>query len=60
MSASQIGLLFICLALFFLGISARDYLRCGPKMTPARRTWLRVGVIFAAVGVYLFVFNMGR
>ncbi len=59
MSASHIGLLFIGLAVVFLGLSTRDYLRAGPKMTPARRTWLRIGVIFAIVGVYLFVTNLG-
>jgi hypothetical protein len=38
--------------MIFLVVSVRDYSRKG-KTNPARQTWLRVGFIFAAVGVVL-------
>jgi hypothetical protein len=44
---------FIALALIFLAVSFRDYLQTKGKENPARQTWLRVGFIFAAVGVVL-------
>jgi hypothetical protein len=54
-TGAQIGLLFIALALLFSGLSFRDYLWTGGNTTPARRAWLRIAMIFAIVGILLFV-----
>jgi len=49
----KISLIFIVLAIIFLAVSLRDYLRTKGKTNPGRQTWLRVSFIFAAVGVVL-------
>jgi len=49
----KMAFVFIALALIFLAVSFRDYLQTKGKENPARQTWLRVGFIFAAVGVVL-------
>jgi hypothetical protein len=49
----RIGLLFLALALLFLGLAVRDHLRAQPRSPLARRTWIRVAIIFAIVGVAL-------
>jgi hypothetical protein len=46
-----VGSVFVALAVVFLAITFQDYLRAEGKLTPARRTWLRVAWIFAAVGI---------
>jgi hypothetical protein len=50
---SKISLIFLALAVIFLVVSVRDYLRTKGKKHPARQTWLRVSFIFAAVGIVL-------
>jgi hypothetical protein len=49
----KISLLFIAVAVIFVAVSLRDYLRTKGKTNPARQTWLRVSFIFAAVGIVL-------
>ena len=49
----KISLFFFALAVIFLAVSLRDYLKTNGKTNPARQTWLRVSVIFAAVGTIL-------
>jgi hypothetical protein len=49
----KIALIFIVLAIIFLAVSIHNYLATKGKTNPARQTWLRVGFIFAAVGVVL-------
>jgi multisubunit Na+/H+ antiporter MnhB subunit len=50
---ARIGLLFLALAVIFLVAVFRDYRRSEGKPSPARRTWLRVAIIFAIVGLGL-------
>ena len=45
----SLGLVFVALAVIFLGIAVQDYLKAEGKMTPARQAWLRVAFIFAGV-----------
>jgi O-antigen/teichoic acid export membrane protein len=52
-----IGLIFVFLSLVFFGLSYRDYRKSKGARTPARRAWLRVGFIFAIVGVLLYLIN---
>jgi hypothetical protein len=49
----RISLIFFAIALVFLAVSVRDYLRTKGKANPARQTYLRVSFIFAAVGTIL-------
>lgn len=49
----SIGILFIGLAVFFLGITLRNYLKVEGKMTIAQRVWLRIALIFAGIGIGL-------
>jgi hypothetical protein len=51
MTTADPALLFLALAIIFVAITVRDFLRSGGALTPARRTWLRVAVIFAAVAI---------
>jgi hypothetical protein len=41
----------------FLSLTLRDYLTAETKLTPARKAWLRIAVIFAAVAIGLFIVN---
>jgi hypothetical protein len=52
--SSLVPVIFAALAVLSLALSYLDRRKHGFKATPARRTWLRIGVIFAAVSIYLF------
>lgn len=54
----NIALAFILLAMFFFAVSVRDYLVTKGNTNPARQTWLRVGFIFAAVGIVLALVHL--
>jgi hypothetical protein len=41
-------------AVIFIGVAFRDYLITEGKMTIARKIWIRMAFIFAAVGIGLF------
>ena len=45
--------LFLALAVIFLGVTLRNVLVEEGKLTPARKTWLRVAFIFAVVAIVL-------
>ncbi len=49
----KIAFIFMVLAMIFVVVSIRDYLKTKGKTNPARQTWLRVSFIFAAVGIVL-------
>jgi len=50
-------LIFSGLATVFLVLALADFTRHGPAATPARKAWLRIGLIFAAVSFYLMFFQ---
>jgi hypothetical protein len=50
--------LFAALALLFAGLAARDHVQ-GRRATPARRTFIRLAVIFAVVALGLFLLATG-
>ena len=54
---SPVLLIFPALAALFLCMTLLDVRKHGSKMTPARKAWLRIGLIFAAVSAYLFLFQ---
>ncbi len=59
LTSTEIGLLFIALALLFFGLAAWDYLRMKDKKTPARRAWVRIGIVFAIIGILLYLHVIG-
>ena len=53
-----IGIAFVALALFFFGLSWRDYLREQGRKTISRTVWLRLAFIFLAVGIGLSLLHV--
>jgi hypothetical protein len=47
--------IFPVLAVIFLAAALRRISRTGNRSDPAARTWLIIGVIFAAVGTWLWL-----
>jgi hypothetical protein len=58
LTPSTIGLVFVAIAVFFLGAVLRDLLKTEGRLTIARKVWLRLSFIFAAVAVGLYFFQM--
>jgi hypothetical protein len=54
----NLGIVFIALAVIFVGLAFRDYLKTENKLTPARKTWLCIAFIFSGVGIFLFVLRL--
>jgi hypothetical protein len=52
-----VAFLFAALSAVFAILAARDFLGHAGRPTPARKTWLRMAVIFSAVAVGLFVWH---
>jgi len=51
------AIVFLALAIVFVGLAVRDYLLQEGKLSPARKTWLRMSLIFSAVAVGLFIWH---
>ena len=51
----NLGIVFSALAVIFVGLALRDYLKTENKLTPARKTWLRIAFIFSSVGIFLYM-----
>ncbi len=51
----NLGIVFEALAAIFVALALRDFLNAEGKLTPARRTWLRIAIIFACVGIGLYL-----
>jgi hypothetical protein len=54
----NLGIVFIALAAIFVALAVRDYLNAEGKLTPTRKTWLRIAIIFACVGIGLYVVQL--
>jgi hypothetical protein len=54
MGPSSLSIVFIAISVIFIGVTFRDYLNAEGKMTIARKIWIRMAFIFAAVGIGLF------
>lgn len=48
---------FLALAIIFVSLALRDYLKGEGKLTPARKTWLLMAMIFSAVALMQFLFH---
>jgi len=55
---APIGIIFVALAVVFVGIALRDYLKTTGKMTIAQKVWIRMAFIFAGVGIGLFLIHI--
>ena len=53
----SLGIVFVALAVIFLGVALRDYLKTEGKMTITRKIWLQMAFIFAGVGIGLYFFQ---
>jgi len=51
---SSTGIVFVAIAVIFIGVAFRDYLNAEGKMTIGRKIWIRMAFIFAGVGIGLF------
>ena len=56
-STPAVAIVFLALAVIFAGITFRDYLLQEKKLTPARKTWLRISFIFSGIAIGLFVWH---
>jgi preprotein translocase subunit SecG len=52
-----VSVIFLAIAIILLIASFRDYLKSKGEKTIARRIWLRMALIFAAVAVGLYFLN---
>ncbi len=51
----SLAIVFVALAVVFIGVALRDYLKTEGKLTIARKIWLRMAFIFAGVGIGLYL-----
>jgi hypothetical protein len=47
------SIVFVAIAVIFIGVTFRDYLKAEEKLTIARKIWIRMVFIFAGVGIGL-------
>jgi hypothetical protein len=52
-----VAIVFVAVAVIFVSLTLRDYLIGEAKLNPARKAWLRIAIIFAAVAIGLFIVN---
>ena len=52
-----VAIVFVALGVIFSGLALRDFLTEEGKLTPSRKTWLRIAFIFSGVGIGLFVWH---
>lgn len=52
-----VALVFVALAVIFVAVTVRDFLKEQGQLNPARKTWLLVAFIFCAVSIGLFVMH---
>jgi len=48
-----LGSVFVGVAVIFLGVAFQNFLVGEQKLTPQRKTWLRVSFVFAGIGIAL-------
>lgn len=53
-----IGIIFVALAVVFVGLTLRDALKSSGKLNIARKVWIRIALIFTAVGIGLNVIQL--
>jgi len=56
----HIGIILLTIALVFVGVALRNYLNKERTMTIAIKIWIRMALIFAAVGTSLFLMQFWK
>jgi hypothetical protein len=51
--STSVALILLALAMIFLGVTVRSVLIDAGKLTPARKTWLLIALIFSAIAIVL-------
>ena len=52
-----VSIVFLALAVVFVALAVRDGFKSQGQLTPARKTWIRIAIIFSAVAIGLFVLH---
>jgi hypothetical protein len=52
-----VPLVFVAVAVVFVVVALQNYLKSEGKLSPARKTWLRIALIFSLIGIGLFIVN---
>ena len=52
-----VAVVFVALAIIFTALALQDFLKDQDQLTPARKTWLRIALIFSAVAIGLFLMH---
>ena len=55
---SSLSVVFVAIAVIFSAVALRDYLKTEDKMTIGRKVWIRMAIIFAAVGIGLYFYQI--
>ena len=58
LTTPAVSLVLVAVAVIFVALAFRDYLASEGKLSPARKAWLRIALVFAIVGIGLFVVNV--
>jgi hypothetical protein len=53
-----LAVVFVALGVIFLGLVLWDVLKEEGKLTPARKTWLCIAFLFAAVAIGLYLVHV--
>ena len=52
------GPVFLALAIIFLALAIQDFWKLEDKLTPARKAWVRIAMMFSAVSIVLYVLQI--
>jgi len=53
----KLAIVFLAIAIIFVTVTLRDYLKTEDKLTIARKIWLRMAIIFTAVAIGLYLLD---
>lgn len=53
----KLAIVFLAIAIIFVTVTLRDYLKSEDKLTIARKIWLRMAIIFTAMAIGLYLLD---
>jgi hypothetical protein len=53
MQLPSVAVFFVALAVIFLGVAFRDYLKAEGKLVSPRQTWIYISFVFSALAILL-------
>ena len=56
-SLPAVAVVFVAIGIIFLAVTLRNFLQAEGKLTPARKTWILIAMIFGAVPIGLFLLH---